>query len=401
MTRPISGRRSLGSLSWRERSGKGHRAGFTLVELLMVIVIIGMLVALVSTAAVQVLARARQAENTLTIDTFDQAVQNAKNQYGAYPPDCSNLGQQGGATTLPSFGMTYRQNRILGYFRKAFPRMVVTGYGPSGATDPPAGTLQFLSQYAFGNTAPNGQVVAYAGTTIHLGDLNNLDPAEALVFFLGGPPAAAPLQLGGTGSNYGFSLASFSANPQNPFAPGGPRLSSLYQFDQNRLGDADGDGWPEYYPPGASIPQPPGTTAITPASATPPYVYFDSVTYESWIANYAIASTATSAPPQYPGAYPYYSDASGGPLQPTNFAGQIWGTAVPYASSTIVNPTIKTNDFVNPQKFQIIGAGGDNMYSTPGFGIHLRYFPSRFDFSDSDYDNVSNFASGRLQDTAQ
>jgi hypothetical protein len=222
-----------------------------------------------------------------------------------------------------------------------------------------------------------------------------------LVFFLGGPPAAAPLQLGGTGSNYGFSLASFSANPQNPFAPGGPRLSSLYQFDQNRLGDADGDGWPEYYPPGASIPQPPGTTAITPASATPPYVYFDSVTYESWIANYAIASTATSAPPQYPGAYPYYSDASGGPLQPTNFAGQIWGTAVPYASSTIVNPTIKTNDFVNPQKFQIIGAGGDNMYSTPGFGIHLRYFPSRFDFSDSDYDNVSNFASGRLQDTAQ
>ena len=128
------------------------RAAFTLIELLLVIVIIGMLVALVSTAAVHVVTRARQAENTLTIDTLDQAIQNAKSQYGLYPPDCTNLGQQGGNTSTPSFGQTYRQNRIIAFFRKAFPRMTVTGYGPSTNSDPPIGTLQYLSQYAFGNT---------------------------------------------------------------------------------------------------------------------------------------------------------------------------------------------------------------------------------------------------------
>jgi type II secretory pathway pseudopilin PulG len=367
--------------------------------LLTVIVIIGMLAALLTVAAMQVITRARQAENTLTIDTLDQAVQNAKNQYGAYPPDCSNLGQQGSSTTTPSFGQTYRQNRILGYFRKAFPRMVVSGYGPSTTTDPPAGTLQFLSQYAFGNTAPNGQLLAYAGGTSHLGDLNNLDPAEALVFFLGGPPAGVPQQLGGSGTNFGFALTGFSASPQNPFTPGGPRLGSLYQFDQSRFGDADGDGWPEYYPPSATIPQPPSTTAVIPAAATPPYVYFDSVTYEGWITNYGITSMATSSDPPYPGAYPYHSDSSGIPLQPTNFASQIWGSAIPYTSSSILNATINSNDFVNPQKFQIIGAGADNQYSTPGWNNKLRYFSSTFNYSPGDFDNVSNFAGGRLQDT--
>lgn len=388
------------------------RSGFTLVELLLVIVIIGMLVALVSVAAVQVVARARQAENTLTIDTLDQAIQNVKNQYGSYPPDCSNLGPQSGVTTTPTFGQTYRQNRILAYFRKAFPRMTVSGYGP--VTTP--GTLQALSQLAFGNTSPI-QAYTSGNPNLKLGDLDNLDPAEALVLFLGGPPGVnttvptpqAGQQLTANG-NFGYSLPGFSANPQNPFTQipqGSPRVTTLYQFNQGRLGDADGDGWPEYYPPNASVPQPPGTSAVQPATATPPYVYFDGVTYEAWITNYGITSTATTAGLQYPGAYPFLTNLSTNPVQPTNFA-NFWGLAIPYVSSTIVNATINSNDFVNPQKFQIIGAGADNMYATPpglpgavASANGLRYFPAGINsnFSQGDLDNVSNFAGGKLQDT--
>jgi hypothetical protein len=97
--------------------------------------------------------------------------------------------------------------------------------------------------------------------------------------------------------------------------------------------------------------------------------------------------------------YPYYSDTSSTPLQPTTFASQIWGYAVPYTSSSILNATINSNDFLAPQKFQIIGAGADKMYSNPSWNNKLRYFPSTFNYSQGDYDNVSNFTGGRLQDT--
>src|SRR6185437_15283819 len=102
------------------------RRGFTLVELLMVITIIGMLMGLLVVGVNKALVRARQAQTTLQIDSLDQSMQNAKSTYGSYPPDCSNLS----GNTAGGAGINYRQSRILAYFRKAFPKMIVPGgYG--------------------------------------------------------------------------------------------------------------------------------------------------------------------------------------------------------------------------------------------------------------------------------
>src|SRR5947209_8779818 len=62
------------------------RAAFTLVELLMVITIIGMLVALVSVAAVRAIGTANNARITTEIGLLDSAVQTYKNDTaGSYP----------------------------------------------------------------------------------------------------------------------------------------------------------------------------------------------------------------------------------------------------------------------------------------------------------------------------
>ena len=128
------------------------------------------------------------------------------------------------------------------------------------------------------------------------------------------------------------------------------------------------------------------------------------MTYESWITNYGITNTSPSAstPPAYPGAYPYYSDAvKYSSSADANYASLTWGLILPYTSSSIVNSTINSNDFMNPQKFQIIGAGPDNMYSTPGTNNSLRYFPAAvIGYSQGDMDNASNFTTGALQDAA-
>jgi prepilin-type N-terminal cleavage/methylation domain-containing protein len=368
------------------------RRGFTLVELLMVITIIGMLMGLLIVGVNRALVRARQAQTTVQIDTLDQAMQNAKAQSGLYPPDCSNLSGSASA----GGGIAYRQARIVAFFRKAFPKMIVPkGYG-NGTT---AGSLQFLSQHAWGNSS---QITTPSGSGFNLGDLDNLDPAEAIVFFLGGPPAAVGQLVGPAGSQtFGYSLAGWSANASNPFANGGQRGASLYEFQTQRLGDADGDGWPEYYPPTGDIPQPPGTTAMAAANPVPPYVYFDALTYGG-LFGFSGGAVAPIAANSYPTGYPFPDGqlSSAMQTQMTALASQ-WGLALPYVNSQTVNPAYGTgvNDYINPNKFQIISAGADARYST-GASQLFRFFNSAVNYTTADSDNLANFTTGTLQDAA-
>jgi prepilin-type N-terminal cleavage/methylation domain-containing protein len=61
-------------------------AGFTLVELLVVVVIIGMLMALVTPAVMQSLTKARNAAIKAEIDMLHMAMMNYQSEYGALPP---------------------------------------------------------------------------------------------------------------------------------------------------------------------------------------------------------------------------------------------------------------------------------------------------------------------------
>ncbi len=93
----------------------GRRTAFTLVELLVVITIIGILVGLITTAAVSALKKARQTEIKAEINQLDGGFTEAKNKYNAYPPNCQT------DDTGP-----IAESRVLAdmkrFMRQAFPR---------------------------------------------------------------------------------------------------------------------------------------------------------------------------------------------------------------------------------------------------------------------------------------
>jgi prepilin-type N-terminal cleavage/methylation domain-containing protein len=67
-----------------------RRTGFTLVELLVVIVILAMLASLVTVAASRAITAARNAAIKAEIDMLHMAIMTYKNEYGSFPP-CSDV----------------------------------------------------------------------------------------------------------------------------------------------------------------------------------------------------------------------------------------------------------------------------------------------------------------------
>src|SRR5687767_3618331 len=68
------------------------RPGFTLVELLVVITIIGILAGLITVAAVGALKKARETEVRTEINQIDSALMEYKNKTTAFPPNCQTDG---------------------------------------------------------------------------------------------------------------------------------------------------------------------------------------------------------------------------------------------------------------------------------------------------------------------
>ena len=92
------------------------RGGFTLVELLVVIIIIAILAAIAVPAVMRATATAQNARIKTEIDMLHMAIQQYKNEYGSYPPavDVDTAGNPG---------------RINKHIQRLFPR---TPGGPSG-----------------------------------------------------------------------------------------------------------------------------------------------------------------------------------------------------------------------------------------------------------------------------
>lgn len=193
------------------------RRGFTLVEILIVIAIIGVLAGLITTAAMSAMKAAKRTRIKVEIDNISAAFQQYKNDHGSFPPNMND---------------TTAMKR---HFRKAFPRIATSD-------------LAIVKQR-----------------------FRTFSPAEAVVFWLGGFSADPQYPLTGPGGPL--------AKPDPTTESNLDGRTFLYDFDKSRLvvanykleGVVNGNGdrydvLRYWYPP---------------EGLTAPYVYYDTSRYDT------------------------------------------------------------------------------------------------------------------------
>lgn len=204
------------------QSGRVLRSGFSLIELLIVIVIIAILVALTVPAIQRVRVRAQIQEVSAEFTRLDAAIAQFTSDFGVYPYSELVVTEDPSVTAWDaSPELQLSRTRL----RRVFPQLTFSGQ------------IDFNSDGAFTGDGTSGATITLTGS-------------ECLVFFLGGVMTrdkdgdglVSPAEAGTAPSWIGFSK-----NPVTPFLPTGEnRLGPYYNFDVTRLVDTDGDGMMEY-----------------------------------------------------------------------------------------------------------------------------------------------------------
>src|SRR5262245_15263595 len=212
------------------------RNGFTLVELMVVIVVISVLLALLLPAISMVRVKVNEARVITEINGLSTSIGKFKSKYGVEPPSQMSIYlTQAGWNTNPTAMAT---------MRTIWPQFDFTMGSGAGSAYP---TYWTTASPAPAKGDANGNLVV------------NLNSGECLFFFLGGV-----MQDAGAGANQ--VPTGFAANPRYPFAPvaaNANREGPFFEFtDINRIRDLDGNGMNEWYD---SLP-----------GQTRPYLYFSS-----------------------------------------------------------------------------------------------------------------------------
>jgi prepilin-type N-terminal cleavage/methylation domain-containing protein len=378
-------------------------SGFTLIEILVVIAIIGMLMSLSGFAAFQALKYTKEKAIIAEIGRLSGAMETYKESRNDYPPCMQSISYTTGLTVPTNSFYQSRQNLMNAHTRAAYNNFAITLYSATAGKDFVTASVSAT------NTTPVYMYYTKVESTGNIVKLNfeTMDAAEALVFWLGGFPC--PYLNSGTPSQHPPSngvqlvpkkLVGFSKYLQNPFtltySVSGALLTGdrfletrsppFYDFDESRLADCDNDGWPEYYP------EKPDFLSSPP---TAPYVYFDAALYTMWRLDVTTQSPMLPYPPPA-GMKPNLAGVN------QNFAPQ-WGMALPYAKS--ISGTVIT--WINPSSFQIIAPGMDRMYSTsvePSMLALTRITPRKCLISNTaaigqeETDNFTNFTDQKLGD---
>ncbi|MBU4270652.1 MAG: prepilin-type N-terminal cleavage/methylation domain-containing protein, partial [Planctomycetes bacterium] len=338
--------------------------GFTLVELLVVITIIGILVGLTIPAVMHVRVIAKQAAVTMDLKQLEMACQAYKEKFGEYPPDFCHVNYTGGTPPIRNAVRNAARGAVLRHLARAFPRYV-PGVTTAVATDNHTwdGFVADVTNMAWG---------------INLTQFTNENgPREALTFWLGGRPT-----IDGAGKVTGFS--GFSANPQNPFDNSASRINLFFDFDLTRTNRDPSNGAIHYWPQGAAGNMSSGSL-----------VYFRAENGE-----YVVTCMLAGTPR-------FLSKSvvdSGDTFSPIIFP------AVDYRLS---NPATTQYTWVSPRSFQIFSAGLDTRYSTPTGDasfyppsslsifptcpIGPYEFPNGNNYGQNTYDDITNFSDGTLE----
>lgn len=311
------------------------RTGFTLVEMLVVISIIGVLATLVLVVGRTAMVAARNAAMQAEISLLDQGIAKYMSDHGdSIPPDFTNF------------------DEVRSHLIKAYPQV--------GATAP-----QFISGFRKLHWGTAFSTSTDPQERMKLG----IDPAEALVFWLGGYSNVQPGGDQPINATQG-KLLGFPPGEKSRFIIQATDLANrtnwqqagYFPFDETRLVDQDGDGFLEYLPKFSEV----------------PYVYFSSNSYQT-PANRS--STETNV---------FYVESRNASV------------AVPYRSDESYGQFTsgdRPSDFVEPKRYQIVCAGQDGLFSTLGLNSTIqRGFPFGTNFTPPDVDNLTNFSEKKLGD---
>ncbi|HEY2826858.1 MAG TPA: type II secretion system protein, partial [Pirellulales bacterium] len=403
----------------------GRRRGFTLVELLVVITIIGVLASIASVVMFKGLSAAKQSRTSAEVTNLASAMEEFRRAYGDYPP--SFLDQSDvNARAL-----------IIRFLAKAFPRC-----NPNAEASYIPWSDGSNTFYPYLDSSGTFQLWSPIGAT--QSGAKPMTPSQALVFW----------------------LTSISKDPAHPLsAPTADRVS-FFDFDNARITRMNTTGTSGYGTSGSAWTL--VTSATTPSLATPPttftlatntacpmynpgaylprdgnqqgYVYFEARCYLFHalflLANYPPAATAATPPPLNNPPVPYLSRSAPWDTNSNGYldAGQpttLMTFDVPTGSNLALTPASFTgfqNLCVNPKSFQIISAGLDNdfgqvnrtgkpssgaapigqargTYSPTGSASGLSYFIFYKSYPDgqgydnitnADDDNITNFSEGPL-----
>ncbi len=330
---------------------KKRRTGFTLVELLMVIVILALLIALLLPAITGAVRNAREAGSVAEMNAISQALSDFKSQFNEYPPSRIVVAEDGNYSAANLGTYAYLGPRTVAALRKYWPRMSISTSGAPGSIPGPG-------YYDFNGNGVNDHATPYV-----------LNGPQCLVFFLGGIPQ--PTASGGT---TGFAVTGFAKNPSNPMQTSASttnRIPPLYEFNNSRL-IADPNhinGVPGYIDSLGSFDNP----------LSPPfYAYFSAysgVGYDP--GDYDVAELDSNGSTAMLGAFQTNNSANANYMTGTNFISSappnpyLNDVPVPTLSTGHVDTTgtgiaARARAYQNPNSFQIISPGYDRLYGIGG-----------------------------------